>query len=570
MFQNNDVHDTVYYFELFFQVFNSMSDMVFLVEVDHNKDFRYLFANEAANKNIGIKSDSYGRLISDFMPSPAFIFMKGKYEEAMSKKCSITYEDKVKLPFDRENQHLIKQKVYYESTITPVFNEDGKCTYILALVRDITKQKQKEKELKHAKEQFELLWNSTADAIYTFDEYENFVNVNDAFEELFGWERDAILSDSTISIIPNQDKRDLKHIVEAVKSGQSVPSHEVQRVTKEGRIIDVLASYSPIYNHDGIWEGAIAVYKDITERKKTSQELEESEKRYRLITEHSSDLIKVTTPEGIVLYTSPSHYYLLGVDPEECLNKSILSFVYPDDRKTIAHAMKEIVHKLRPISVEYRKFNQSGEVVWFHSIITPVLDEKNEIDRIIFVAREITERKTYEEKLKHLALYDSLTGQPNRRHFYTRIEEELDCAKQSQSIFSVMLLDLDRFKKINDTMGHDIGDQLLMGFAERVRDCLREKDFFARLGGDEFVILMPDLTEKDEAIEMANRIIHSLQKDWKFGEYRFKTTSSIGIAFYPPYELGKKELLKHADLALYQAKEKGRNNVEIYQDILVV
>jgi len=127
-----------------------------------------------------------------------------------------------------------------------------------------------------------------------------------------------------------------------------------------------------------------------------------------------------------------------------------------------------------------------------------------------------------------------------------------------------MILDIDRFKHINDSMGHDIGDQLLKEFSERVKECLHEHDIFARIGGDEFAILLPDVKDNQAIVNVANRIIYSLQDKWVIDEHQFNTTSSIGISFYSPYELNYKTLIKQADKALYQAKEDGRNCFKVY------
>lgn len=139
--------------------------------------------------------------------------------------------------------------------------------------RDITERKERENELKRINDRIELVWNSVADAMYTFDRHQNFVSVNKSFENLLGWTEAEITTDRTISIIPMDSKEDLKEIIERIKHGEVVPSDEVQRVTKEGKLIDVLASYSPIYDRNGNWDGAVVVYKDISERKKYEEQL---------------------------------------------------------------------------------------------------------------------------------------------------------------------------------------------------------------------------------------------------------------------------------------------------------
>ncbi|MEK4029949.1 PAS domain S-box protein [Pseudobacillus sp. FSL P4-0506] len=572
MLKNEFTYELVNHFDLFIHIFNSMSDLVFLVQVNQGKDFRYLFANAAANRLIGIDETAYGHALDEFLPPETLALVTEKYKEAIKKKVPITYEEELNWPFNnnRKSQSINKdRKGYFESTVTPLFDDQGKCTHLLAIVRDITEQKEKEQELKRVSEHMELIWNHTADVIYTFNASTSFVSVNPAFEHLFGWKSEELLNDPTISIVPKHDRVELEQIIEALKNGQIVLSHEVRRIAKNGQIIHVLASYSPIYDHDGNWDGGVAVYKDVTEQMKIFKKLEDSKERYRIITEYSSDLVKVTDAKGTVIYTSPSHLTILGIEPVDTLNKSILELMYPEDTQLFDHTIRKIVCSQEPQSIEFRRMNAKGDLIWLHTIGTPIINDKKEVEHIIFVAREITERKKYEEKLKQLALYDFLTGKPNRAQFYNRLKKEVKRAKETQSMFSVMMLDLDHFKLINDTMGHDIGDRLLKGFAERVENCLDGKDMLARLGGDEFIVLSPDLWGKEETIDKAERIIESLQKDWEFDEYLFKTTSSIGIAFFPPYRLTYEMLLKQADLALYQAKAKGRNKFQIFQEHMI-
>jgi diguanylate cyclase (GGDEF)-like protein/PAS domain S-box-containing protein len=552
------------YITLFFQIFNNMSDMVFLSKVEDSGDFTYVIINERAKEYLGLTSDYSGQQIKDVLPDERWKLIYEKYMEAIEVNGPITYTEKLKgLPL--KNRHE-SDTVYWETTVTPVTNDEGKCTHVLSIVRDITERKMKEIELSFINTRLQTIWQSAAAAMYTFDRNLKFTGANKAFEELMGWTEEELLKNQSISIIPEHNKKDLYSIIDTLKQGNVVPSHEVQRITKNGNMIEALASYAPLYDRHGVWDGAVVIYKDITNKNKIYRELIESEKKYRIITENSSDLIKLTDKAGMIQYASPSHFHLLGYHQEEVCQKSISSFVVPEDIQLFNNLLKEINATKAAASVEFKSLKRDGCPIWFHTIGKPILNERDEVVSIVFVAREITERKKYEEKLKHLALHDYLTGLPNRIQFYERLKEEMNqLHEKSDSTLSIMLLDLDEFKTINDTMGHDIGDELLKGFATRVSGCLRPQDMLARLGGDEFVILLPQVTE-DEVLSMATSIIEVLQEEWCFDTYRFKTTSSIGISFSSPVERNFKTLLKNADKALYQAKDAGRNNYKIYKE----
>jgi diguanylate cyclase (GGDEF)-like protein/PAS domain S-box-containing protein len=424
---------------LFFKLFNNMSDLVFLTQVEDGDKFSYVLANKPAKDLWGLTEESFGKRIEEVLPEEVFRVVESVYKEAVRQKEPITYVEKLEAAPTQLKCKNNNSFVYWESTITPVFNQDGVCTHLLAVVRDISDRQLKEMELKKMYDRFELVWNTVAEAMYTFDKHENYVSVNKSFVKLLGWTEEEILSDQTISIIPEDSKEDLREIIEKLKRGETVPTHEVKRVTKRGTFVDFLASYSPIYDETGEWDGGVVVYKDITERKR------------------------------------------------------------------------------------------------------------------------------YEERLKHIALHDYLTGLPNRNYFSQRLNVEMERAKQTQSLLSIFVLDIDKFKLINDTFGHDVGDDLLKEFAHRVSSSLRKNDLMARLGGDEFVILVPDLSHQTNAKEIADRILHSLRRDWELADSTRQITSSIGIAFFEDDALDEKTLFKNADLALYLAKKKGRNNYQIYK-----
>lgn len=424
--------------DLFYQLINNMTDLVFLTKVNPDKSLSYVILNKPAKDLYGLTNESFGRPIDEVLPSNAYHIIKRKYEEAIEKKEPIKYEDMVIVsPLPQNNNHGI---IYWESTITPVFNQDGVCTHLLAIVRNLTEQREKENEIQRIKDRLELIWNSVADVMFTFDKNENIVSVNKAFEKLLGWKAEDLVKDKSISFIPEDDKEDLRKVIERVKNGETVTSHEVKRITKSGEMIYFLGSFSPLYDQNGDWDGGVVAYKNITERKK------------------------------------------------------------------------------------------------------------------------------YEDKLKELALHDPLTGLPNRTYFSQCLKIEMEKANLSKLLLSVFALDIDHFKEINDTYGHDIGDEVLKEFAKRVKRAIRKNDFLARIGGDEFVILIPELTDKTKIVEIADRIQQCLGDEWIIANEKIKITSSIGISFYNQFDLEEKTLFKNADLALYEAKKKGRNNYQIYND----
>ncbi|MGF2617870.1 diguanylate cyclase [Rossellomorea vietnamensis] len=553
---NNSLLEMFKNIDLFLKFFNNISDLVYLLRVKEPGIYEYMFANEPARAFTNLAEEDFGKCLDDVLDERTAMYIREKYQEAISLKEPVTYEEEL----IGEELDLL----YFETTITPVFNSQDECTHILAIARDITERRKRDKEIERVKKRLELIWNSTADAVYTIDKKANFTQVNEAFANLLGWTEEELLADRKITIIPNACNEDLNGILEKLHKGETISSLHAQRKHKDGSLVDVLASYSPFLDNKGRFDGAAVIYKDITEQLKFQKQLQESEEKYRLIAEHSSDLIKVLDLQGNVLYASPSHQHILNIDPEYYVNKSFKTFLHQEDMYKLDSFIGRIIQTKEADSVQIRAAKKNGEWVWIDSVGTPVMDEEDNIIKIITEGRDVSERKLYEEKLKKLALYDHLTELPNRRLFIKELKNAMETSSRTQTKLGVMFMDLDRFKWVNDTMGHDVGDQLLVEFSKRVRSCLREEDLLARFAGDEFLVMVPDLKEESQIYPIAERILNSLQEDWEIEGQRFSTTSSMGIAFYQPYDQNYKDLLRYADEALYKAKERGKNRYQVY------
>jgi diguanylate cyclase (GGDEF)-like protein/PAS domain S-box-containing protein len=564
MKMNTPVLEIITNIDLFLKFFNNISDLVYLSKVKEDGSYQYMFANDPAKTFTGLKNEDFGGDMTDVLDEHTAKLVITKYDEAIQQRGPLTYEEEMP-GVPKGASGVAKEFMYFETTVSPIFKESGECTHILAIARNITDRRKKDKEIEFVKNRMELVWNSTTDIIYTIDENADFIKVNQAFTEVLGWTEEELFNDKSITIIPDGYWDDIRKILAHLREGESIASHTARRVCKGGKLVDVLASYSPIYDESGKWCGAVVIYKDVTIQQQVQDQLKESEEKYRLIAEHSSDLIKVLDLEGTVLYASPSHQHILNIDPEHYLNKSFKTFLHQEDMYKIDLLINKIIHSEDSSSIEIRAAKKNGDWVWIDSVGTPVFDDDGKMVQIITEGRDISERKLYEEKLRKLALYDHLTGLPNRTLFISKLKEAMDEARRTQTKLAVLFMDLDKFKWVNDTMGHDIGDQLLVGFSKRVQTCLRDEDVMARLAGDEFVILVPGLIEEEEIVVIAERIMKCLQEKWEFDDQRFATTSSMGIAFYPPYDQNYKEVIKYADEALYEAKENGRNNFHIHK-----
>ncbi|MBX9971427.1 GGDEF domain-containing protein [Cytobacillus firmus] len=258
---------------------------------------------------------------------------------------------------------------------------------------------------------------------------------------------------------------------------------------------------------------------------------------------------------------------ITGYTEDELLTTNFQNLTYPKDLDTDLSYTQELVEGRRDsFEMEKRYVHKSGKIVWVLLSVS-IVREGNKPLFLISQIQDITDRKNSERILKQMAHYDFLTQLPNRRLFEERLNHAIESADFNKGLVAVMYLDLDGFKQINDTFGHDLGDLLLKEVASMLTSCTENKDTVARLAGDEFTILLPETTI-DNAKQVAERIIDTLSDAVSVQNIVISITPSIGIAFCDDYNVDVRNLLKYADGAMYQAKQNGKNNYQISQNRL--
>ncbi len=305
------------------------------------------------------------------------------------------------------------------------------------------------------------------------------------------------------------------------------------------------------------------IFINALQRNRVERALRDSEARYRLMAENSTDIISRTTTSGIILYASDACRRLLGYDPSELIGRSIYELMSGDDREETRH-LSFMINEVTPTTYSYRLLRKDGTAVWFETTSRSVRNPStNEVDEFISVSRDITERKLVEGQIEHQAYHDALTGLPNRRLFRDRLTIALAHARRLDTPLAVVFLDLDRFKDVNDTLGHSFGDELLKAVAIRLKTALRQEDSIARMGGDEFTILIANLKTPDDALKIGQKILDVVAQPMRIEGNEVFITTSIGIALFPNDGDTAEALLKNSDHAMYRAKEAGPNLVQV-------
>jgi diguanylate cyclase (GGDEF)-like protein/PAS domain S-box-containing protein len=315
-------------------------------------------------------------------------------------------------------------------------------------------------------------------------------------------------------------------------------------------------------NGDVLWDTLIL---DVSDRKQAEASMRESEMRYRLLAENMNDLVCLYDLQGRFLYVSPSCETLLGYRYEEMLGQDPYSFFHPDDRDRIRQESHITAISGKPVPITYRMRQKSGNYIWFETLTRPILNATGEVIQLQTTSRDVTERVRVQQQLKHDALHDSLTGLPNRHLLMERLELAIHRAHRLDGYhFAVLFLDLDRFKVVNDSLGHLAGDQLLIAIAQKLQATLRNIDLATRLGGDEFVILLEDVNDIQEAVCATERIFAALQTPLMLEGREVYTTCSIGIVLGTKAYTQAAHLLRDADIAMYRAKHQGKARYEIF------
>ena len=338
--------------------------------------------------------------------------------------------------------------------------------------------------------------------------------------------------------------------------------------TENGEFIGE-ASLNPILTENGQCKYILAIVRDVTERKREERELQETkrnletnQKRLISLVEHNGDAVYEMDLEGNFININKTFTEIIGYDENEMIGTSFLPLIIEEKKEvTISHFM----NALKGSKEEYETCirNKSGQLIQLLVKNVPIIVDED-IVGIYGIASDISERKRIREELAKMAFYDYLTGLPNRRTFDERFNMAILQAKRSKKKVAVMMIDGRKFKQINDTYGHDAGDEVLKEMSKRLKASVRQTDTVARLGGDEMGIILPEIDSVEMAEVVAKRIVASFDETFHFQDFEIKIGAGIGIAFYPDHSVNKKQLIKYADEALYEAKKSNRNEYRIH------
>ncbi|NRR03289.1 EAL domain-containing protein [Brevibacillus sp. RS1.1] len=452
-------------------------------------------------------------------------------------------------------------------TLVPFMNDSGFLYQYVAIGTDITKRKLMEESLAKTMKDLHDIKNALDESsiVAITDDKGVITYVNDKFCEISRYEVDELVG-NTHRVINSRyhSKSFFKLMWETIKQGR-VWKGEVKNRAKDGTEYWMNTTIVPFLDDRGVPYQYVSIRTDITDRIEAEAALAEAlQNDFRRTVQNLQNCVFkiVTDQRGNITYTlcEGKIAEALGLTSERMLRKTSYE-IFPYE---VAEQMESNFR--RAFAGESVTFELQLSGNDYYITLSPI-EENGEIMEMVGSMIDITERKKAEETIRYMAHYDSLTNLPNRTLFHEKLAEAMLKAKQKDEKIGVMFIDLDRFKNINDTLGHSIGDVLLQAVANRLICCLRKEDSVSRLGGDEFAIFLTGATHK-EAGEIAQRIITSMSESITLDHIEIFITPSIGISMYPDDGDDIEALLKHADAAMYLAKEQGKNNYQFFSEEL--
>ena len=523
------------------------------------EDQRILFANEAFCEISGYTLREL-RAVPSFMqllPEEEGASVMERRRRRLSTGEGETHYDTVLLT--KEGRHVGVELALKASEL------DGHSRYAI-IVRDLTERKAAEE----ARSRLASIVENSTDAIDSKMLDGTIVTLNPSAEKLYGYSTEEIKGDNVSILTPPDRIEEMKEMLERVGRGETVSEYETERVSKDGRRIPLSLTIAAVRDQAGNIVGASAIARDISERKQGEEALQVSEEKYRTIVDTANEGVWLLDPRAKTTYVNRRMTEMIGYAKEEMLDRSLFDFMDDEARE---EAQRNLERRQQGIKEDhdFRFRHKDGSDLWAIVSTSPWLDASGNYLGALGMLTDITERKRIEEQLAHQALHDPLTDLPNRALFMDRLDHALARATRNKEPVEVLVMDLDNFKVVNDSLGHQAGDRLLVSVAERLRTCLRTNDTVARFSGDEFAILVEGTLGAGYPVRVAERIAQELQAPFVVEGQEVFVNTTIGIALSGTSSIAgdsPEKLMRKADIAMYEAKRKGKSRYAFFEEAM--
>ena len=441
-----------------------------------------------------------------------------------------------------------------------IYDADKKPVKLVGTTLDITaevKLQQRTQELSN------ILERSSNEIYIVHFETLNYLYANQGASHALGYSADELLSMNVRDINPTLCDTEIQRLKELLLQTKHILNRSTHK-RKDGSSYHV-QSYIHIIKYQG--EDAYVIFDtDITQE----IELEQQHKKQAKILEHIHDSVISTDRDGKIVTWNNGSNILLGYDTSEIIGHHILEIFHPNQESSL-EGIFQTLDKNSKLTIEGFMKTKEGKSIICDISLSVLKDDTGAIDGYVGYIQDISKQKETQKllaeqtrKLRHQAHHDTLTNLPNRTLFQDRLSQNIINSKRNSEKFALLFIDLDQFKKINDTLGHHVGDEVLIETGSRLQSVLREEDTLSRLGGDEFTVIIKNIHSIQDASTVAQKIIDTLQDSIIVASHKLHVTSSIGISIYPDDATTENNLIKYADVAMYKAKDEGRNNYQFY------
>lgn len=507
-------------------------------------DFKFTYINRGAHNNIGYSLQEMEKLTP--------VDIKVGYTKGQFKKILAPLIDGSKKEIVLDTIYLRKDWTTYNVEAHIQLMKIDEIEQFVVIALDITQRKKTQLSLEQSEEEFRTIAESSLMGIFIYTD--KFVYANKAFNEMLDYTNDELLNMEPWQIVEESSQEQVKNIISRRLRGEQFPYEydDLKIIDKHNEIKIARMMTKTIKYEDGYAGLGTAV--DVTDLRNTKQ-------RLRLLAqavEQTDELVMITDDKGVIIYVNEAYVVNTGYKYNDLIGKNARIFNSGHHNKEFYRELWETIGSGKTYNNVIKNMKKDKQIYYEEITITPIFDEKKVIRNYVATGRDITSRINMEEELKKKATTDSLTGIYNRYYGNEILDIEVDRANRYGSNFAVLMLDIDHFKSVNDTYGHNVGDSVLKKAVEIISLHMRKSDTFIRWGGEEFLIISVHI-DKDKAMKFAQKLRRSIES-YDF-DPDLKVTISIGIAISKPNDT-KENILKCSDEALYKAKEDGRNCVK--------
>ena len=533
-------------------IFNSSVQSIVLIDSDRKIQAFNKLARENA-KSIWGKEIEEGNSIYDYVKKENLEQFKQDFQAALQGR---------DIRFQRKIRSEAGEK-WFEFNYHPVFDDNEEAIGVCFSALDINDRHSAVNALAKSEERFRSLVQNSTDLITILEPDGTIRYQSPSAERILGYNPAELLGQNAFDYIHPEDREKVMEtlalgILDAQRTVEIEFRFGRAEAESEGKTGWVyLEAVGSNRLEDPSIKGLVVNSRDVTER-------QQQEERLRLLERAiaaSSDGIVITdaAQDNALVYVNPSYEQITGYTAGECIGRNSRFLLGKDRNQSELEELRSAIKEGRDCTVELRNYRKDGTLFWNELHVSPVYNDRGELTNFIGVQSDISDRKNAEEQLTHQAYHDSLTGLANRGLFMERLRlGAAKIRKQRDSLLAVLFVDLDRFKVVNDSLGHTVGDMLLIVIAMRLQACMRSEDTLARLGGDHYVVLLENIQDAREAIEIAEKIHNNLKEPFSLHGNELHVTVSIGIALSSTDYHRPADLLRDADLAMYRAKQMGR------------